>query len=169
MQIRLGLALVLCISVIGLAGTGGAEAQESTAIVPPGPTAVPELADPAPFFPGQEYDPAISTPESILGFPVGQRAASHAEIERCLKQWDEESTRLTLAEHAVTYEGRTLYHLITGRRPFEGETGLDTVRMKLHHDLPCPRREGVEVSDQCVQILKRMGARHPEDRYASFA
>ncbi len=136
--------------LIGLTGVRSAVAQESSAIVPPGPTEVEELLNPAPFFPGQDYDPRISIPESILGFPVGQRAASHAEIERCLKQWDEESTRLTLSEHAVTYEGRTLYHMIITSE--ENHQSLDTIREGLGR-LADPRGLDKGEADRLVETL----------------
>src|SRR5688572_19864779 len=34
----------------------------------------------APFFPGAQHDPAVPTPESFLGQPVGSRIASHDEM-----------------------------------------------------------------------------------------
>jgi len=64
--------------------------------------------------------------------------------------------------------GSTLYQLLTGKRPFSGASGIETVRMKLEADLPDPRREGVAVSDECVHILRLMGARDPLNRYASY-
>ena len=66
----------------------------------------------APFFPGATYDDGVPTPESLLGFPVGRRAATHAEIERCLAAWADASDRATLVEYARTHEGRALYYLV---------------------------------------------------------
>lgn len=71
-----------------------------------------ELAYDAAFFPGAAHDPAIDTPEKILGFAMGERPATHAEIEKCLKRWDEQSERAVLVSHGQTHEGRTLYHII---------------------------------------------------------
>ena len=65
--------------------------------------------------------------------------------------------------------GSTLYQALTGKRPFTGSIGLETVRLKLAADLPDPRAAGVGVSDECLHILKRMGRREPEERYASYA
>jgi hypothetical protein len=65
--------------------------------------------------------------------------------------------------------GSTLYQLLTGKRPFTGSTGLETVRLKLDADLPDPRAMEVNVSDECLHILKRMGNRDPQQRYASYA
>ena len=69
------------------------------------------LAYDAPFFPGATYDPAIPTPESVLGFRVGDRAAKHAEIARYFQALAKSSDRATLFTHGKTHEGRTLYHL----------------------------------------------------------
>jgi hypothetical protein len=71
-----------------------------------------QLAYDVSFFPGAAYDPAIPTVESLLGFPAGQRAATHAEIERCYRTWDEASPRTQLVEYGRTWEGRALYYLV---------------------------------------------------------
>ena len=71
--------------------------------------------------------------------------------------------------HADMYAlGSTLYHLLTGKRPFEGRTSIDTLRMKLDKDLPDPRDIIPGLTEECAHILHRMGARHPEERYASY-
>lgn len=60
------------------------------------------------------YDRAIPTVESLLGYVEGFRAATHSEIERCLKAWDGKGaggSRAKLFEHGATWEGRTLYHM----------------------------------------------------------
>jgi hypothetical protein len=64
--------------------------------------------------------------------------------------------------------GSTLYQLLTGKRPFVGSVGIETVRLKLAADLPDPRTTGTTASDECVHILKCMGQRDPQERYASY-
>ena len=54
----------------------------------------------AAFFPGTRYDPNVTPPEAILGFTLGERPATHAQIEECLQTWTAESDRLTLVEYA---------------------------------------------------------------------
>ena len=58
------------------------------------------------FFPGAEYDGAITPPAAILGHPLGARPASHANVLRCWRAWAEESPRVALETYALTYEGR---------------------------------------------------------------
>jgi hypothetical protein len=84
-------------------------AQQSTSA--PTPSPLPGFVYDVPFFPDAHHDPAIPTPDSILGFPVGQRPTTHAQIEACLKAWAGKSPRTKLFEHGKTHEGRTLYHI----------------------------------------------------------
>ena len=79
---------------------------------PTASTPAPELAYDADFFPGASYDPQVPTPERLLGFRPGDRAAFPAEVERCLKAWDEASPRARLVEYARSHEGRALYYMI---------------------------------------------------------
>lgn len=108
--------LVCCLmSVWVFAAAPGPATQAS---LPPSPLA--GLNDDAPFVlladeTTPHYDPAIATPESLLGYGVGTRAAMHAEIERCLKAWDGKGAggaRARLFQHGKTWEGRNLYHLV---------------------------------------------------------
>ncbi len=71
-----------------------------------------ELAYDVAFFPGASHSPQIPTPASLLGFRPGNRAALPAEIERCLRAWDEASPRARLVEYARSHEGRPLYYMI---------------------------------------------------------
>jgi len=80
------------------------------AALPPSP--LPGFMYDTPFFPGARHDPAIPTPDSILGFPVGQRPARHSQIQACLKAWAAATSRARLFEHGRTYEGRALYHMV---------------------------------------------------------
>jgi hypothetical protein len=65
------------------------------------------------FFPGSTYRAAVPTGESLLGYPIGQRASNAAEIEKCLKAWAAAAPdRMRLVEYARTYEDRSLHYLI---------------------------------------------------------
>jgi len=92
----------------------------------PQPTPLRELGDSSPFFPGVSYDAAVPTAESILGFQIGKKAASHAEIEKCLKAWIGAGGRTRLFEYAKTYEGRTLYYMVVTSP--ENQARLDAIR-----------------------------------------
>ncbi len=93
------------------AGALGSPALPGRAALPP--TELKELAPPPEFFPGATYDPAVPTPESLLGFRPGQRATHPVEIERCLKAWTAAAPdRTRLVEYARSHEGRPLYYMV---------------------------------------------------------
>ncbi len=79
----------------------------------PPPTELPELRPPPEYFPGAAHDPAVPAPEAVLGFKVGQRAATPAEIERCLRAWTAAAPdRTRLVEYARSHEGRPLHYVV---------------------------------------------------------
>ncbi len=80
---------------------------------PLSPTEVGGLAYTNAFFPSAQHDPAIPSPESLLGFSIGHRAATTSEIERCLKAWAAAAPERTqLVEYARSHEGRPLHYLV---------------------------------------------------------
>jgi hypothetical protein len=88
-----------------------ATAQERATPLPP--TELAGLRWTNAFFPGSTYRAAVPTGESLLGYPIGQRAANTAEIEKCLKAWAAAAPdRMRLVEYARSYEDRPLHYLI---------------------------------------------------------
>ncbi len=64
--------------------------------------------------------------------------------------------------------GATFYHLVTGRPPFEGSTTAKLVAHQLKAILPAHTiRE--EVPEEVSEIIERMMAKDPDDRYQSAA
>lgn len=111
-RVRAG-ALVFLLTIVIHGAVRGQPASRPSAApkaLPPSP--LPGLNYDVPLFPGANHDPAIPTPDSILGFPVGQRPARHSQIEACFKAWAETSRRAKLFEHGRTYEGRALFHMV---------------------------------------------------------
>ncbi len=89
----------------------GAAAQERATPLPP--TDVAGLRWTNAFFPGATYRAAVPTGESLLGFPIGQRAANSIEIGTCLKAWAAAAPdRTRLVEYARTHENRPLHYLV---------------------------------------------------------
>jgi len=60
---------------------------------------------------GAEHDPEVPNPDEFLGFPVGQRTATSAQIEAYARLLAESSDRVELVEYGATYEGRPLVYL----------------------------------------------------------
>ncbi|MFT5451235.1 MAG: hypothetical protein ACI9N9_000719 [Enterobacterales bacterium] len=56
------------------------------------------------------YNAAIPTAESILGFEVGQRTATPAQIVEAINLWNKASVKMQLVEYARSHEDRPLYY-----------------------------------------------------------
>ena len=103
----------LCRAGLGLVLIPAAVQAQSQAPAALKPTEAPGLAYTADFFPGAAYRPGVPTQESLVGFACGQRAASAAEIEQCLKAWTAAAPdRTRLVQYARSYEGRPLYYVV---------------------------------------------------------
>ena len=74
------------------------------------PTEMVALKYQSPLLTGN-YDPSITTPDSILGFPVGSRTATPAQIAEIVIKIASESDRVEITEYARSHEGRPLYYL----------------------------------------------------------
>ena len=99
----------LFVAALALLLAPAAHAQDLPA---PQPSPLPGLAYDAPFFPNATYDPNVPTPVSVLGFPVGSRPATHAQIEAVFKALAAKSPRCRLFAYGKTHEGRTLYYMV---------------------------------------------------------
>lgn len=86
----------------------------------------PELRYDKPFFPGAQHSAAVPTVRQLIGIDPGDRAAFPAEIEKCFRAWAETSDRATLVEHARSYEGRPLFHLVITRP--DRQSRLDDIK-----------------------------------------
>ena len=72
--------------------------------------------DPEALLAPESVDPAIPTPESVIGHPVGDRAVRYEALVRYLRALDEASDLVTLTTYGQTHEGRALRFLtITSR------------------------------------------------------
>ena len=87
-------------------------AAQGSAVQPPSPLAGLEYA--ADFFPGAHYDPGVTAPASVLGFTLGSRPVTHAQIEAVIRALAATSRRCKLFEYGKTHEGRTLYYVVVG-------------------------------------------------------
>jgi len=70
------------------------------------------LAADDPLSPSSAYDPSIPTPESVLGYRIGDSFTPYHDIERYYRALAAASNRLRLEPYGRTHEGRTLYLVI---------------------------------------------------------
>jgi len=61
--------------------------------------------------------------------------------------------------------GATLYHLVTGHTPFKGPSGAVVMTMHLMQPLPDPRTHVPGVSEGLCRVIRKMMAKHREERY----
>jgi serine/threonine-protein kinase len=99
-----------------------------------------------------KLDPVIATEGEVLGTPdyiSPEQAMGMENID-----WRSDQYSL----------GCTLYHMLTGRPPYEG-SGSSVMRQHIKADLPDPRTINPKIPDSVIQILERMMAKDPNDRY----
>jgi len=65
--------------------------------------------------------------------------------------------------------GATFYHAMTGKTPFSGSSIFEVIQKHLMEQLPDPRDLRPEIPAQAVEVLRRMMAKGPSDRYATAA
>jgi hypothetical protein len=124
-----------------------AHAQDLSA---PQPSPVPGLAYEEPFFPNAKYNPGVPTPDSVLGFPVGSKPATHAEIEAVFKALAASSPRCKLFDYGKTHEGRTLYYMVIASEA--NISRLDSLKASLAK-LADPRKVSKEEGDRLAATL----------------
>jgi len=65
--------------------------------------------------------------------------------------------------------GITLFQMLTGRLPFQGETPYAVVAAHLKQPLPDPRSLNPSISEGAGNLVRRMCAKRPEERYQTHA
>ncbi len=79
-----------------------------------------------PFYEDGTYDPAVPSPESVLGFNIGDKPIEYGEMVHYISALAEKSARVTLHNDGQTHQGRKLYYMIiTSESNFNN---LDAIR-----------------------------------------
>ncbi len=80
-------------------------------LLPPSP--LPGLHYEVGIYPADaDHDPAVPTPQDLIGHPVGQRAASNEAIDQAVRHWAEHSDRAEVVEYARSHEDRPLIYIV---------------------------------------------------------
>jgi hypothetical protein len=64
------------------------------------------------FWPGGTYDSKVPTPESVLGYKIGQKHTPHHLIEKYIDAVAAASDRVKVLKYGKTHQGRGLYHVV---------------------------------------------------------
>jgi len=142
---KAGLFVAFLASALLFAWAG--QAQDLPA---PQPSPLPGLTYDVPFFPNATYDPNVPTPDSVLGFPVGSKPATHAQIEAVFKAISAKSPRCKLFQYGKTHEGRALYYMVIASQA--NLNRLDTLKADLAK-LADPRKVSKEEGDHLAATL----------------
>lgn len=104
---------------------------------------------------GRELDLQLDDQDSVLGTP------EYISPEQALgeKNIDWRSDVYSL--------GVTLFHMVTGRPPYEGPSGA-VMQKHVKGEFPDPRIYSRELSRETCTVIKTMMARQPEERYRSI-
>jgi eukaryotic-like serine/threonine-protein kinase len=113
-----------------------------------------EPAAPAELGPARLNSPAITSPVTVSGVILG--TAAYMAPEQARGQAVDKRTDLWAF-------GVVLYEMITGRRPFDGETVSDTIAAVLRQDVDW-KRLPAQTPDEVRRLLKRCLERNPKNR-----
>jgi serine/threonine protein kinase len=94
------------------------------------------------------------------GLPAGTAAYLAPEQARDAAQVDFRADIYSL--------GGTLYHALTGRLPFEGRSPMEVIQRQLREQPPAPRTLVPDLSEELSDLILRMLAKDPTDRFASY-
>lgn len=105
-------------------------------------------AQPAELWPGAQYDPAIPTIEKTLGFSVGEKHATHADIVRYFEALAAAAPdRIRLFDYGQSWEGRKLFYAVIASPSNLGR--LDALR-QAQKQLADPRRTSADAARQLI-------------------
>ena len=102
------------------------------------------------FESGLEYDAAIPSPETFLGYQLGEDFTLYAHVEAYLKKLAESSNRVSIDTYGETYEGRKLYRLAITSADNQGR--LEELRQQ-NLRLSDPAALGREEAEQLIPEL----------------
>lgn len=99
----------------------------------------------------QNYDPAIPTPEEVLGFPVGKWHVSHDKLSEYMRLLAASSDRIQIENRGKTYEDRPLL-LLTITSP-ENHKNISTLKAN-HIKLSEPEGSSLDVAKMPVVVYQ---------------
>ncbi len=71
------------------------------------------------MWPGAEYNASIPTVKQVLGYEIGQRISSHADMVRYFKALEQAApSRIKVMQYATTWEGRQLIFAAIGKSDY---------------------------------------------------
>ena len=78
------------------------------------------------FEPDLQYDQTIPSPESFLGYRLGERMTLYAHVVDYFQTLAEASNKITINNYGDTYEGRKLYNIVISSE--ENQSNMDAIK-----------------------------------------
>ncbi|MDA1232713.1 MAG: serine/threonine-protein kinase, partial [Planctomycetota bacterium] len=63
--------------------------------------------------------------------------------------------------------GATLFHMLAGRPPFQGDSAVALMNSHCHEPIPSLRQMCPEISDGCIAVVEKCLAKNPDARYVN--
>jgi len=96
------------------------------------------------------YDTKVTHPDEILGFPIGQRMASPAQITASIQTWASQSNRIKVVEYARSHEDRPLFAVFLSSP--ENLAKLDDIYKDIE-TLSDPRKTNSSEANRIIESL----------------
>lgn len=96
------------------------------------------------------YNDALTHPDIILEFPIGQRVATPVQINQLIQTWEKQTDRMHVLEYAKSHEGRPL-HAVFISSP-KNLAKMDEILAKLDA-LSDPRKTSDAQASQIIEEL----------------
>ena len=106
-------------------------------------------------------DNTLENGTQLTGTGVGIGTPEYMSPEQC--RGEEVDTRTDIYALGVVF-----YELLTGRRPFKGNTPMGVVFKQINDPLPDPRQYAPDLPEEAISVLNRTMAKKPDKRYAAM-
>jgi tRNA A-37 threonylcarbamoyl transferase component Bud32 len=105
---------------------------------------------------------SCAVPKEMTGVRMALGTPAYMSPEQC-------RDAATVDHRADVYSlGCTLYALVTGRPPFDGDTAVELMTKQAYEAAIPPELVAARVPKELSAIIQRMMAKHPADRYQSM-
>jgi hypothetical protein len=101
------------------------------------------------FWPGGTYDPNIPTPESILGYQLGDHYSYYHEMVDYIKALEKSTPRVKVVQYGTSFERRKLFYLVISSE--ENMSKIEEIRANIAK-LADPRK--LSSADEAEAIIK---------------
>jgi serine/threonine protein kinase len=65
--------------------------------------------------------------------------------------------------------GASLFHMVCGKAPYTGRSAYEVMVKHISAELPSPKKYAPDLPHEVADVMRKMMARDPEDRYQSYA